>query len=109
MDNNELKIRSTDVSRRIELGRQKGEDVSPLLREKIELLKIGYEKLSNQLRDDQFEKNPKKYSTLLAFQNNIKKIQEELNVPTSETDKEINNIHKMMEKAGLAWLLQAGN
>ncbi len=106
MDNNELKIKSTEVSRRIELGRQKGEDISPLLREKIELLKIGYEKLSNELMDDKYEKNPRKYSTLLAFQNNIKNIQEELNIPTNETNQEINNIHQMMEKAGLAWLLQ---
>ncbi len=106
MDNNELKIKSTEVSRRIVLGRQKGEDVSPLLREKMELLKIGYEKLSNQLQDDKFEKNPRKYSTLLAYQNNIKNIQEELNISTDETNKEINNIHQMMEKAGLAWLLQ---
>ena len=106
MDNNELKIKSTDVSRRIELVRQKGEDVSPLLREKMELLKIGYEKLSNQLLDDKYEKNPRKYSTLLAYQNNIKKIEKELNMPTDETDKEINNIHQMMEKVGLTWLLQ---
>ena len=34
---------------------------------------------------------------------------EEKKVKISETDKEINNIHKMMEKAGLAWLLQARN
>ena len=107
MDNNQLKIKSTDVSRRIELGRQKGEDVSPLLREKMELLKIGYEKLSNELQDDKYEKNPRKYSTLLAYQNNIKNIQEELNIPTNETNQEINNINQMMEKAGLAWLLQA--
>ncbi len=106
MDNNELKVRSTDVSRRIELGRQKGEDVSPLLKEKRELLKIGYEKLSNQLMDNKYEKNPKKYSTLLAYQNNIKNIEEELNLPTDETNKEISNIHQMMKNAGLAWLLQ---
>ena len=106
MDNNELKIKSTDVSRRIELGRQKGEDVSALLKEKMELLQIGYKKLSEQLTDDKYEKNPRKYSTLLAFQNNIKNIQEELNIPTNETNQEINNIHQMMEKVGLAWLLQ---
>ena len=106
MDNNELKIKSTEVSRRIELGRQKGEDVSPLLREKMELLQIGYKKLAEQLQDDKYEKNPRKYSTLLAFQNNIKNIQQELNISTDETNKEISNIHQMMGKAGLAWLLQ---
>ena len=106
MDNNELKIKSTEVSRRIELGRQKGEDVSPLLKEKMELLKIGYKKLSEQLTDDKYEKNPRKYSTLLAYQNNIKNIQEELKISTDKTNQEISNIHQMMEKAGLAWLLQ---
>ena len=106
MDNNELKIKSTEVSRKIELGRQNGEDVSSLLKEKIELLKIGYQKLSEELKDEKYEKNPRKYSTLLAFQNNIKNIQEELNISTDETNKEISNIHKMMEEAGLAWLLQ---
>ncbi len=106
MDNNELKIKSTEVSRRIELGRQKGEDVSDLLREKMELLKIGYKKLSDALQDDKFEKNPRKYSTLLAYQNNIKNIQEELNISTEETNKEISNIHQMMKKVELAWLLQ---
>ena len=105
MDNNELKIRSTDVTIRINEARKKGEDVTPLLREKMELLQIGYKKLSEALKEDKFEKNPKKYSTLLSYLKNIKDIQQEINLPQDETDKEISNIHAEMDKAGLGWLL----
>lgn len=105
MDNKELKIKSTDVAVRIEQARKKGEDVTPLLREKMELLQIGYKKLSESLKEDKFEKNPKKYSTLLSYLNNIKKIQQEINLPQDETDKEISNIHAEMNRVGLGWLL----
>ena len=106
MDNKELKIKSTDVAVRIEQARKNGEDVTPLLREKMELLQIGYKKLSESLKEDKFESNPKKYSTLLSYLNNIKKIQQEINLPQDETDKEISSIHAQMDKIGLGWLIK---
>ena len=106
MDNNELKIRFDNVQKQIDAGKAKGENVEPLLNEKMELLQIGYKKLSEQLQEDKFEKNPKKYSTLLSYLNNIKSIQTELNKPTTETDREISKVEELMKKAGLGWLLQ---
>ena len=105
MDNKELKIKSTDVAVRIKEARKNGEDVTPLLREKMELLQIGYKKLFESLKEDKFERNPKKYSTLLSYLNNIKDIQKEINLPQDETDREISNIHAQMDRVGLGWLL----
>ena len=106
MDNNELKVKFDNVQKRIVACKSKGEDVAPLMKEKMELLQIGYKKLSEQLTEDKFEKNPKKYSTLLQYLNNIKVIQAELNIPQNETDSEIQKIHNQMDKAGLGWLLK---
>ena len=106
MDNNELKIKFANLSGKIDIAKSQGEDTTPLLKEKIELLQIGYKKLQEALKEDRYEKNPKKYSTLLSYLNNIKAIQNEINIPTSETDKEILNIYSQMEKAGLGWLLK---
>ena len=105
MDNNELKIKSIEVQQKIDKCRTNGENPAPYLKEKIELLEIGYKKLSEQLQDDKFEKNPKKYSTLLSYQNNIKNLQQELQLPTQNTDNEIAKIEAQMQKAGLGWLL----
>ena len=81
MDNNELKVKSIAVQQKIDNGRAKGENVEPYLKEKMELLQIGYKKLSEQLQDDKFEKNPKKYSTLLSYINTMRNIADEINLP----------------------------
>ncbi len=106
MDNNELKIKFDTIQKQIDTKRANGENVDTLLAEKIELLQIGYKKLFEQLQEEKFEKNPKKYSTLLSYLNSIKSIQEELKKSTEETDSEINKIEELMKKAGLGWLLQ---
>ena len=106
MDNNELKIKSLNLNSQIDKARANGENITPLLKEKIELLKIGYQKLSENLKEDKYDKNPKKYSTLLSYLNNIKKIQGEIGIAQTETDQEISKIHSQMDKAGLGWLLK---
>ena len=105
MDNNELKIKFSEITKQIDVAKAKGEDSSQLLREKMELLQIGYQKLSDSLKEDKYERNPRKYSTLLSYLNSIKEVQKEINVPQDETDREISNIHQEMDKAGLSWLL----
>ena len=78
MDNNELKIKFSEVTKQIDEAKARGEVPSQLLREKMELLQIGYKKLSESLQEDKFERNPKKYSTLLSYLNNIKEVQKEI-------------------------------
>ena len=105
MDNKELKIKFSEVTKQINEAKAKGEVPSQLLREKMELLQIGYKKLSESLQEDKFERNPRKYSTLLSYLNNIKEVQKEISLPCDETDREISKIHQEMDKAGLGWLL----
>ena len=106
MDNNELKVKFSEVTKQIDVAKAKGEVPSQLLREKMELLQIGYKKLSESLTEDKYEKNPKKYSTLLSYLNSIKEVQKEINVSQEETDREISKIHQEMDNAGLGWLLK---
>ena len=105
MDNNELKIKSIAVQQKIDAGRAKGENVEPYLKEKMELLKIGYEKLSEQLKDEKYEKNPRKYSTLLSYVNTMKNIADEIKLPKDEINAMEEDVKAQMAKNNLAWLL----
>ena len=106
MDNNELKVKSIAVQQKIDNGRAKGENVEPYLKEKMELLQIGYKKLSEQLQDDKFEKNPKKYSTLLSYINTMRNIADEINLPKDNINAMEEDVKAEMKKNNLDWLLQ---
>ena len=45
------------------------------------------------------------YAKELAFLNNIKNLQEEINETTEETDKEIAKVHQDMRENNLGWIL----
>ena len=106
-DKDELTIRYKELQKQIQEQQQNGEDITVLLREKIDLLTQYYHRLSDALQDKKYEKNPRKYSTLVSYLNTIKKIQIELNESTQETEKEILSVETEMRNAGLGWILDA--
>ncbi len=94
-----------EIELNIKNGLEKQQDVTPFLREKVRLLNIGYENLSKAMQ----ESNPKVIAPLfakkLAFLNNIKTIQLQVNDDTSTTEAEIAKVHGDMRERGLGWLL----
>ena len=100
------KIIIINIQKQITEKRANDEDVSFLLKKKIELLSVAYEKFFEKSNNKKVIKNPKFYALSLSYLNNIKDIQTELKESTAETDKEIEKIYSMMKKDGLGWLLE---
>lgn len=105
MDNQQLKEKFEDVQKRIENAKQCGNDVKTLLREKYELLKIGFAKIKRETMDEKFDKNPKKYSTLLSYVKTMKETANEAGMPLIEVLAIEKNIEDEMKKNNLDWLL----
>ena len=67
--------------------------------------KNGYQNLNEDIDRSKVKQVARMYAELLAFQNNIKNIQIQLNDDTTDTDTEIAKIHEDMRKDGLGWLI----
>ena len=105
MDNNELKLKFEKVQKELDASKAENKDVSALLKEKYELLKIGYEKIKNETASSEFDKNPKKYSTLLSYINTMKETAKEGGMPSDEVIVFENEVKEEMKKNNLDWLL----
>ncbi len=107
MDNQELKLKFEEVKNKIEQGRKENKDVSELLRVQYELLKIGFARIKRDTSEPQFDKNPRKYSTLLSYLNTMKDIAKEIPIPQMEITALENELKAEMKKNNLDWLLNA--
>ena len=105
MDNQELKIAFDEVNKKIEEEKARGNDTKPLMQEKVRLLKIGYDKISELTQGEEYAKNPRKYSKELSFLNTIKNILNEIQEPTEEIENLINSTYEKMRENGLGWIL----
>lgn len=105
MDNQELKIKFEENKNAIEKAKSLNQDISQLLKTKYDLLKIGFEKIKQGTSGDNFNQNPRKYSTLLSYINSMKKITEETNMSDNEVKLLENEVIEEMKKNNLNWLL----
>ena len=105
MDNQELKIKFEEIENKLKQARSQNEDVTELLKVKYELLKIGFARIKRDTMDSSFDKNPKKYSTLLSYLNTMKAVATEINMPQNEISSLENDIYEEMKKNNLDWLL----
>ena len=105
MDNQQLKEKFDNVNKNIEKAKQAGLDVKPILKEKYELLKIGFARIKRETLDEKFNKNPKKYSTLLSYLNTMKETANEAGLPLIEILALEKDVHDEMKKNDLDWLL----
>ncbi len=105
MDNQELKVAFDEINKKIEAAKASGSDTKSLMQEKARLLKIGYDKISELTQGEEYAKNPRKYSKELSFLNNIKRVLSEINEPTQEIEKLIEETYSKMRENGLGWLL----
>ena len=93
------------VERQIQIGQKNGYSVKGLLKEKVRLLKLGYQKLSDAMQDGSLRPIAPVFAREFAFLNNIKNIEEELNINTEDTENEIQKIKTQMREHGFGWLL----
>ena len=107
MDNQQLKERFEQINANIEAIKQTGQDVKPLLKEKYELLKIGFARIKRETLDEKFDKNPKKYSTLLSYLNTMKETANEAGMPLIEVLALEKDVHDEMKKNDLDLLLNS--
>ena len=105
MDNQQLKEKFEQVNNNIEKAKQAGQDVKALLKEKYELLKIGFARIKRETVEEKFDKNPKKYSTLLSYLNTMKETANEAGMPLIEVLALEKDVHEEMKKNDLSWLL----
>ena len=106
MDDMELQTQFESVKTEIAQKRARNEDVSTLLRTQAALLREGYDKILAATSGEEFDQNPRKYSTLLSYINSMRSILIELNDPADEVDALENNVKEQMNKNGLGWLLE---
>lgn len=105
MDNKQLKEKFEQIKNNIETAKQNGQDVKPLLKAKYELLKIGFARIKRETLDEKYDKNPKKYSTLLSYLNTMKETANEAGMPLIEVLALQKDIEEEMKKNDLDWLL----
>jgi len=99
--NKEFKKLEIEISKRISENR----DTTDLLKEKIKLLTIGYKNFSKKIIEQNIKMDIPLYAQKIAFLNNIKEIQKQINLNTSNTEAEIQKIHTTMRENGLGWIL----
>ncbi len=105
MNNIELQKEFDKVERLIAIKREQGEVPTALLQQKIMLLKTCYDNLSEARENGELQNIAPIYAKELAFLNNIKNIQIEINQTTQDTDEEIAKVHTSMRENGLGWIL----
>lgn len=105
MDNQQLKAKFEELNNNIAKAKQNGQDIKDLLKEKYELLKIGFARIRRETSDEKYNKNPNKYSTLLSYINTMKEIANEAGMPLIEVIALENDVKEEMKKNNLDWLL----
>ena len=105
MDNQELKVKFDELQQKIEVSKSNNQDIKPLLKEKYDLLKIGFARIKRETSSAEFDKNPKKYSTLLSYVNTMKDIATEAGITLEEAEAMEKDIIAEMKKNNLDWLL----
>ena len=101
----DLKKEFDKIERLIAINTANGNNIEGLLKTKIQLLKLSYTNLSRSIENGSLKKIAPMYAKELAFLNNIKNLQEEINETTEETDKEIAKVHQDMRENNLGWIL----
>ena len=94
-----------EIEDRINADSAQNKDITGLLRKKIKLLRICYNQISDAMDSGVFDEVAPNYAKAIAFLNNIKELQTQINEDPSETDTEIKKMHKRMRDNGLGWLL----
>ena len=105
MDNQELKIKFDEIQRKIDAVQKNSDDLLPLLKEKYELLKIGFNKIKNETSGSEFNTNPKKYSTLLSYINTMKDVALQAGISFDEINSMEAEILTLMKSNNMDWLL----
>lgn len=105
MNNQELKTRFEENKKATENARRLNQDVTPFLKTKYDLLKLSFLSIKDKTSANEFDKNPKKYSTLLAYINNMKKTATEAKMPLDDVLELEKQVKEEMEKNNLGWLL----
>ena len=105
MNHYDLKKEFDKIERLIAINKANGNNIEGLLKTKIKLLKISYTNLSKSIESGALKKIAPMYAKELAFLNNIKNLQEEINDSTQETVEEIAKVHQDMRENNLGWIL----
>ena len=104
-NNQELKIKFEENKVAIEKAKNLNQDTTALLKTKYDLLKLGYLAIKNKTQGSEFDKNPKKYSTLLSYLNTMKETANEAGMPLIEVLALEKDVEDEMKKNNLDWLL----
>ena len=70
------------------------------------LLKVCYNQISDALDAGVLDAVAPNYAKAISYLNNIKELQVRINDDFSETDEEIEKIHKLMRDNGMGWILE---
>ena len=106
MGNIDLQKEFEKIEQRIAEDAAKNRDITGLLRAKVRLLKVAYSQLSEAVDKDKPANIAPLFARELAFLNNIKDIQNDINEDISETNAEIEKVHAKMYENGLGWILE---
>ena len=106
MANIDVEKELKEIEERIKEDSAQNKDITGHLRKKARLLRICYSQLSDAVRLGVLRKEAPIFAKELAFLNNIKKIQTQINEDFSDTDEEIARVHKQMYDNGFGWILE---
>ena len=95
-----------EIEERIAQDSAQNKDITMHLRKKARLLRICYSQISDAIRLGVLKKEAPNFAKELAFLNNIKKIQTQINEDVSDTDAEIEKVLKDMYDNGFGWILE---
>ena len=105
INNQELKIKFEENKVAIEKAKSLNQDTTALLKTKYDLLKLGFLAIKNKTQGEEFDKNPKKYSTLMSYINNMKQVAKEAKMPLDDVETLENDVKSEMKKNNLDWLI----
>ena len=94
------------IEKNIARDSAQNKDITRHLRAKARLLNVCYEQLSSAIKTGKHLQIAPMYAKELAFLNNIKEIQTQINEDTAQTEAEISKIYAEMKKNGLGWILE---
>ena len=86
---------------KIENYKKDNKDVTTLLKQKNRLLQLCYTHMDEAVKNGNLQEIAPVFAKEIAFLNNIKNIQQEINEDTTETENEIAKIHARMREKGL--------
>lgn len=106
MANIDIEKEFKEIEERIKEDSALNKDITMHLRKKARLLRICYTQISDAIRLGVYPKEAPVFAKELAFLNNIKNIQTQINEDVSDTDAEIAKVHKQMYDNGFGWILE---